>query len=137
MDEDGLVLALGKVQDAHEQRQLLRERWGRRGAVDDGSREVNEQVEEDGTVGYSTMKTVRQDIWGPVYSCQRFVCRERSEDGRTQVFDVDCALIPQASVVDPNTTRVGDWRPIAALGHSQAVDGKLGGLCELFEDLRC
>lgn len=49
MDEDGLVLALCKVEDTHEQRELLQLRSRSVGTIDERASEVHKRVDEERT----------------------------------------------------------------------------------------
>jgi hypothetical protein len=71
---------------------------------------------------YSTMKTVRHDIWGPV---EISLGIDEGIEERTQVLDVYGTLVPDASVMDCCIGSVGDCGAIAAFCDSQTVDIEL------------
>jgi hypothetical protein len=82
--------------------------------------------DEDGTPGdLGTCGHVVSDIEG-----------QRWGRARTQVFNVDSALIPDACVVDCHVCTIGNCRAIAAFCDPQTVDRELGGFGNFLVDLR-
>lgn len=72
---------------------------------------------------YSTRKTVRQAIWGPIRGRRQWRrIGHWRRGGQTKILHGDDALLAQAGVLDEGAGRVGDDGSVAALGNAQAVD---------------
>ena len=69
-------------------------------------------------------------VQGQPWTCrkQRVVC--------AQVLDIDGALVARAGVMHRHVRCGGNGAAMAALCHSQAVDGEARGLCDFLKDLR-
>jgi hypothetical protein len=84
---------------------------------------------------YSTMKTVRHEIWGP----ENYVRCDMSiqSEERTQVLYVDGTLVPDTRVMNGYVRSIGNCRAIAAFCDLQTMDVELGGFGNLFVDICC
>jgi hypothetical protein len=83
------------------------------------------------------MKTVRQEICGPFWGVRSalfssllggFLGRLFQVDvvsSLTQVFHVDCALVPQTSLADQNVPVIRHKRAIATLCDAKSVNRKV------------
>jgi len=62
------------------------------------------------------MKTVRHEICGPttLVSLDHHVLLHSHR--HTQVFNIDCAFVPEPCLVDSCVACVGNWTSIATLG---------------------
>jgi hypothetical protein len=72
---------------------------------------------------YSTMKTVCQEIWGPVEYVRHSMTTRIEE--RTQVLDVYSTFVADTCVVDLHIGPIGNCRAIATLCDPQAMDIEL------------